>query len=1223
MVRSAAPAASVAAGAAESARPMTAPPVGGAVTTSSRTVRVVVVRPGERVDQVVARHPGAVPSFNRTLRVALAMRGGVSLAVWIGGAVAELDLLRRIRLYDVGAETLALVPETAGRPLTAPVLARLQAYAELLDAAGYDRVEFDLLAGASAGGLNAVVYAVAQRAGTGLDGLLRTWGRVGGFWGLLHPPGSRRILALMQGEGYFRAHTYEALEQIYETTDRHPDLVSAYTGVDLSATVIDANDEFEEETNEGRGHFRFVGSDEHLLDNRIPRRLDDLDETRRSDDLASLSRLALAARSTSSLPGGFEPAHIDSTGGAAGEPEDAEARGMRFAFAAHREQPGTPYRIVDGAVFDNVPIERALRSARSRVSDRRADRVMLFLDPEPDPPVGGTTEWDANASRFFRAIAAMVSRQFRRESVAGEVAELERFNAERLVAAARLDGAAPLVASAPWTHDAIQERRSAYVRALGVDLAEHLASTASTPSLWQLNSSLPTRRRYRPIPRIRLAGLAAASTRRFAALNVAETAAVARSPLALADAANCVLGWARALEALPAEPGSRRGLALTEVRTAAYDALSQAIRWRDELTARVLELTDEAAARGGTPTADEFDAWVRTWLAASARIKAPEHWRDLDTAVARLRLLTARVEQEAAAGRRELPREWTGSAWRPLGATTALAAADLPPLYHAAGIPAPLSHVRYWPIGVDEEPDDPGSFRTLARDRWYVILGRVLRTPGLTPAQAAAQVRAASEQVVLDRQSKLAGYGFGNFLGFLAREWRVNDWWWGRLDAAAGIARFFSSLQPEQVQTDAALRLLQDAVLEEADEPGLAAEGLSPLEPASTASATEVVEAVQAVPAVEAVPGVAPASSADEAEAARRSRRERLRAGTDTILNLAPAYRFAIASRTVRLLDRVIVQPVGRAAWWIAQAVLALFRPLLAALPAAFDPPRLALVAAFAAAVAWPLTWEPVEVPEPGWLAAAAIVGLGAIAAIWAAVVSTQRHWHAVAGAIGGDLGHVAETARVTARRRAYIMAGVASASVVPLVIALLQSNFLLVVLCLGVTLVLGAIAKRLASSARRAPIPGRDRRTIAMVVVFGLLGGILPLVQLTWDLVGELPPWLAPEERWNLLVLSVGAAAVTVTLTVGWLRIGRTPKEIGATRGVNWITVTVASVAAGALAHWIATDVFTVGIADLLADAIAASAFIVAWANVLWWMPEGVRGLPDIPDRVERAPLA
>ena len=397
-------------------------PAGAPVTTSPRRVRVIVVRADERVEEVVARHPGAVPSFNRTLRIALAMRGGVSLAVWIGGAVAELDLLRRIRLYDDHTETLALVPETPASPLTPALLARVQAYAEMLDASGYDRVEFDLLAGASAGGLNAVVYAVAQRAGSGLEGLLDTWGRVGGFWGLLHPPGSRGILALMQGEAYFRAHTFEALRTIYDTDDRHPDLASEYTSVDLSATVIDANDEFEEDAHEGRGHFRFVGSDEHPYDNRIPRRPDqteelegvtgpdepDAVEARRLDDLANLSRLALAARSTSSLPGGFEPAHVDSFGGAAGEPDVAEERGMRFAFAAHREQAGTPYRIVDGAVFDNVPIDRALRAARSRTSDRKADRAMLFLDPEPDQRVGGAFTWDEHTSRFFRAIGAML-----------------------------------------------------------------------------------------------------------------------------------------------------------------------------------------------------------------------------------------------------------------------------------------------------------------------------------------------------------------------------------------------------------------------------------------------------------------------------------------------------------------------------------------------------------------------------------------------------------------------------------------------------------------------------------------------------------------------------------------------------------------------------------------------------------------------------------------------
>lgn len=1165
------------------------------VTTSRRQVRVVVVRPDERVEQVVARHPGAVPSFNRTLRIALAMRGGVSLAVWIGGAVAELDLLRRIRLYDHGPETLALVPETPASPLTPAVLARLQAYAEMLEASGYDRVEFDLLAGASAGGLNAVVYAVAQRAGTGLERLLDTWGRVGGFWGLLHPPGSRRILALMQGEDYFRAHTFEALRTIHDTDDRHPDLVSEYTGVDLSATVIDANDEFEEDTNEGRGHFHFVGSDEHRFDNRIPSRrgeLDELDETRRLDDLANLSRLALAARSTSSLPGGFEPAHIDSFGGSAGEPDAAEERGMRFAFAAHREHAGTPYRIVDGAVFDNVPIDRALRAARSRASDRTADRVMLFLDPEPDPPVGGAAAWDEHASRFFRAIGAMLSRQLRRESVSREVADLERFNAERMVARARFDSAAPLVAAAQWSQPAIAERRAAYVRALGASIAGHLADTVSAPSVWQLHSTLPTRRRYRPIERIALAGLGAACARRFAELPATDAAAIARSPLALADAADCVLGWARALESIPEEEGSRRGLALPEVRRAGYDALIAAMRARDALTAAVLLKSDRLAAAGCTPTDADYDDWIDEWLRGSARIRTTEHWRDLDMSVARLRIVSAGFERDAGAGRRTLPTAWSASAWRPLAsAPGSLSAADLPPLYHANGIPAALSHVRYWAIGVDEEPDDPASFRTLAADRWYAVLGRAMRRPGTSPAEVAATVNAASARVVLDRQSKLAGYGFGNFLGFLAREWRVNDWWWGRLDAAAGIARFFTSLTPDAVQTGPAIRMLQDAVLEEADAPDLAAHGLSPLEPA--------------------------AAPADEDEN-RMTRRMRLRAGTDTIVNLDPSYRFAIASRTVRLLDRVIVQPLNRGIAALAAAALALLRPVLVALPTVSDPPRLALVAGLVAGVAWLLTWSPIAPPSIGAIAATAIITTGLAAMIVGGVWSARRRWSAVARELDAPLDGFARNAAERAWRPTLRLMILTLASLVPLTVSLLQTNVLLVLLCLGVTGVLTAITLRVATSAHRTRIPGRDLRTGLMIAWFAVFGGLLPLVQLVFATPGD---WLSPPPSWNPWVLAAGATAVTIALTSGWLRIGRAVGAIVLTRGINWITVTLLSVAAG-LGGYAVASVLTAGVVPLVAENLRAAAFIVAWANALWWLPELAKATPDIGDRVVRSPL-
>ena len=466
------------------------------------------------------------------------------------------------------------------------------------------------------------MYAVAQRAGTGLERLLDTWGRVGGFWGLLHPPGSRRILALMQGEDYFRAHTFEALREIYDTDDRHPDLVSDYTSVDLSATVIDANDEYEEDAHEGRGHFRFVGTDEHPFDNRIPRRLDGLDETqaRRMDDLANLSRLALAARSTSSLPGGFEPAQIDSSGGVAGEPEVAEERGMRFAFAAHREQSGTPYRIVDGAVFDNVPIDRALRAARSRTSDRRADRVMLFLDPEPDPPVGGAVAWDEHASGSSAPSARCCRGSCGASRSHSEVADLERFNAERLVAAARLDSAAPLVATAPWSQPAIAERRGAYVRALGTSLADHLADALSAPSVWQLHSTLPTSAGGTvPIERVALAGLGAACAPASPGCRprMPRPSPARPSPSPTPRTAYCLGSRARVG---PRGRGVAARTRLPEVREAAYDALRAANHWRDALTAPYWTKSDRLAARRLVPTSADFDDWIDVWLRASARI---------------------------------------------------------------------------------------------------------------------------------------------------------------------------------------------------------------------------------------------------------------------------------------------------------------------------------------------------------------------------------------------------------------------------------------------------------------------------------------------------------------------------------------------------------------------------------------------------------------------------
>ena len=172
------------------------------------------------------------------------MRGGVSLAVWIGGCVAELDILRQIRLHKEtdGSITAYFVtgesyPEARGwRPpmngASPPVLARAEAYAILMAKAGYDRVEFDILAGASAGGLNSVLYSVAQRAGVSPSGIvLGMWQDNGGLQGLLRPPQWKRVDSLLNGDDYLYPQLDAVLTATYGSTEAHPDLVAEHVTV--------------------------------------------------------------------------------------------------------------------------------------------------------------------------------------------------------------------------------------------------------------------------------------------------------------------------------------------------------------------------------------------------------------------------------------------------------------------------------------------------------------------------------------------------------------------------------------------------------------------------------------------------------------------------------------------------------------------------------------------------------------------------------------------------------------------------------------------------------------------------------------------------------------------------------------------------------------------------------------------------------------------------------
>ncbi|HZB72394.1 MAG TPA: patatin-like phospholipase family protein, partial [Acidimicrobiales bacterium] len=272
------------------------------------------------------------------LRLALAMRGGVSLAVWIGGSCAEIDELRR------------------GAGFWGP----------LTEAAGYSAVVVDVMAGASAGGLNAVLFGASIRNGFPMKGLLDIWKRVASVDRLRRT--EEPWLSLFDGDaaflGVIRHHLREQIA-------RHPDPRDpGYVDVQLSATLVEPlqvpapspeDERLWRARSSARFHFR------HDTVTGIPRA--DFDP-----DPSTTARLALAARATSSFPGAFEPAVVRSTRpeafGEGARPSSAEdlvdCRGV-FSEARGRTTSSDAvvpedFVVADGGIVDNIPLGKALEA---------------------------------------------------------------------------------------------------------------------------------------------------------------------------------------------------------------------------------------------------------------------------------------------------------------------------------------------------------------------------------------------------------------------------------------------------------------------------------------------------------------------------------------------------------------------------------------------------------------------------------------------------------------------------------------------------------------------------------------------------------------------------------------------------------------------------------------------------------------------------------------------
>ncbi|MFP5460876.1 MAG: patatin-like protein [Gammaproteobacteria bacterium] len=433
----------------------------------------------------------------KELRLALVCFGGVSLAIYEHGITREiLSLLKASRAFhsaQPGAASPAPVDGEGRRPTPVSEAAAAPSstegvYRELLEqmaASGLRlRVIVDVIAGASAGGVNGIVLARAIAHDLPLEPVTRLWleeadierlvsdsARAGAFdkW-YLRPflrPALRRMsrggrqpdvpdqeveekLSLFLRSRWFSppldgprlsAQFLDALESMGEPAVPTASLLPEAQQLDLLVTVTD-----------------FHGSERtlYLHDPPVVREREHRHVLRFSSGRPGsagdfgrdgLPALAFAARATASYPGAFPPAQIREMDEVLAARRQAWAGRSRFIernfghYAAMGLAPEDAV-LLDGGVLDNKPIRIAAEALRRHAAFREVDRRLIYVEPDPGRrqarPDLGVPGW----MHVFRGALTDLPRH---EPINDELAWIERTNAEVRRQHAAIDATRPNV----------------------------------------------------------------------------------------------------------------------------------------------------------------------------------------------------------------------------------------------------------------------------------------------------------------------------------------------------------------------------------------------------------------------------------------------------------------------------------------------------------------------------------------------------------------------------------------------------------------------------------------------------------------------------------------------------------------------------------------------------------------------------------------------------------